>query len=68
MTWNEFVSKFRSRFKEELQRKTSWGRKELETLVDSVCIEVLTELMDIISGQNTTCIYDVYVPPISETK
>ena len=46
MEWKEFVELFRKEFVKALNKKTSWGRRELEALVDRVCAFVLAQILD----------------------
>lgn len=46
MTHVEFLRLFRKEFRQAISRKTSWGRKELELVVEEVCANVLAKLID----------------------
>ena len=50
MKWQRFLEIFTEEFNKELQQKTSFGRKELEAIIERVKSKTLARMLDEIGG------------------
>jgi hypothetical protein len=46
MNWEKFLEIFSDEFEKELQKKTSFGRKELEVILEKVKARTLARILD----------------------